>query len=99
MSSSDIYIDRDNMERRIRGIVGHVDALDKALRDIPGPADGGPASALLGFIAAAGAEAANEYGGAVRLIGAITVDVLKDISATEAEITDHLVDLKAELGD
>lgn len=92
-----IYIDRDNMERRMGDVMGYVDGLDAALGDIPAPADGGPASALIGFIAAAGAEAANEVSGAVRLIGAITSDVLSDTMAADEEIAEELSDVEDEL--
>lgn len=92
-----ISIDRENMERRMGDVVDRVDTLDAALGDIPGPADGGPASALIGFIAAAGAEAANEFAGAVRLIDAITSDVLADTLAVDEEIAEDLSDVEAEL--
>ncbi len=92
-----IYIDRDNMERRMGDVMGYVDGLDAALSDMPAPADGGPASALIGFIAAAGAEAANEVAGAVRLIGAITSDVLSDTMAADEEIAEELSDVEDEL--
>jgi hypothetical protein len=95
--SAEIYIDRVNVQRRMGEIVALVDELDTALGDIPGAADGGAASAMIGFIASAGAEAANEFGGAVRLIDAITTDVLTDVSLTEEEITDQLTDLESEL--
>ncbi|WP_159500000.1 hypothetical protein [Microbacterium sp. 18062] len=92
-----IYMDRDNMQRRMGEVVDRVDQLDEALTDMPPAADAGAASALIGFIAAAGAEAANEYGGAVRLIGAITDDVMQDTFATEDQIADELSSLEAEL--
>jgi len=97
--SDPIYMDRDNMERRMGDVVDRVDDLDAALTDMPAAVDGGAASALLGFIAAAGAEAANEYAGAVRLIGAITVDVMQNMSDTETEIADELSRLESELED
>jgi chromosome condensin MukBEF ATPase and DNA-binding subunit MukB len=97
--SDQIYFDRDNMERRMGDVVDRVDELDAALADIPSATDAGAVSALIGFIAAAGAEAANEYAGAVRLIGAITVDVAQDITATEEEVTDVISDLESELED
>ncbi|MBZ4488189.1 hypothetical protein LQ938_11030 [Microbacterium sp. cx-55] len=95
--SDPIYIDRDNMERRMGDVVTYVDDLDAALADIPGPADAGAASAMIGFISSAGAEAANEYAGAVRLIAAITNEVLADSLAADAEIADDLSGLEAEL--
>jgi hypothetical protein len=97
--SDPIYMDRDNMERRMGDVVDRVDDLDAALTDVPPAVDGGSASALIGFIAAAGAEAANEYAGAVRLIGAITVDVMQNMSNTESEITDEISRLESELED
>lgn len=95
--SEPIYIDRENMVRRMGDVVDRVDELDAALTALPPEGDGGAASALIGFIAAAGAEAANEYAGAVRLIGAITEDVLQDAFATEAEIAEELAGIEAEL--
>jgi hypothetical protein len=95
--SETIYIDRVNMERRMGDVVTLVDELDSSLGGIPSAADGGTASALIGFIASAGAEAANEYGGAVRLIDAITTDVLADASLTEEQITEELTGIEAEL--
>jgi hypothetical protein len=95
--SETIYIDRVNIERRMGEVVTLVDELDSALGDMPPAADGGTASALIGFIASAGAEAANEYSGAVRLIDAITSDVLEDASLTEEQITEELTGIEAEL--
>jgi hypothetical protein len=97
--SDRIYVERDEIERLIRGVVAQVGDVDDALSDIPQPADGGPATALLGFIAATGVEAVVEYAKAVRLIGAITDDVMEDMSATDSLISDHLSDLHAELDD
>lgn len=97
--SDPIYIDRVNMERRMGDVVALVDDIDSSLAAMPAPADGGAASALLGFIAAAGSEAANEYSGAVRMIGGITTEVLSDQLAADAEIADELKDVEAELGD
>ena len=97
--SGDIYIDRDNMQDRVGEVVERVDALDSALGDRPPAADGGPASALIGLIAAAGADAANEYGGAVRLLGAISVDVVKDMFTAEEQRTKEIGRLEAQLED
>lgn len=97
--SDPIYMDRHNMMSRMGEVVDRVDDLDAALAGIPSAADGGAAAVLIGFIASAGAEAANEYGGAVRLIGAVTDDVMKDMSATESQIVDELTDIEAELED
>lgn len=97
--SDGIYIDRDNMQDRLAEVVERVDALDAALADRPPAADGGAASALIGLIAAAGVEAANEYAGGVRLLGAITVDVLSDAFAAEQQRTDELARLEERLDD
>ena len=97
--SDAFYVDRVNMERRMGDVVALVDGLDAALADMPGAADGGAATALISFIAEGGAEAANEYAGAVRLIGAITSDVMRNISTFEDEVTDDLSNLQAELED
>jgi formiminotetrahydrofolate cyclodeaminase len=97
--SDDIYIDRDNVRGRMTEVVQRVDALDDALRDRPPAADGGAASALIGLIAAAGVEAANEYSGAVRLLSAITDDVLDDAFASEQQRTRELARLEARLED
>lgn len=95
--SDPIYLDSDNVTRRMGEVLDLVGELDGALTGMPSAADGGAATALIGFIAAAGAEAANEYAGAVRLIGAITDDVLQDASHTEADITDEISRMEQEL--
>lgn len=97
--SDAIFMDRDNMVRRMNDVVDRVDELDAALGGMPEGADGGTATALIGFIAAAGAEAANEFGGAVRLIGAITDDVMTGAFASEAQVADELSALESELDD
>jgi hypothetical protein len=95
--SETIYIDRVNIERRMGDVVTLADELDSALGALPPAADGGRATALIGLIAAAGTEAANEYSGAVRLIDAITSEVLADASLTEEQITEELTGIEAEL--
>lgn len=97
--SDAIYVDRDNMHRRMGEVVALVDGLDSALGNMPDPADAGSATALISFIASAGAEAANEYGGAVRLIGAITDAVLEDMSTYEGEVSEQLSDMQSGLED
>lgn len=89
-----IYVDRDNMTRRVGLVVYEIERLDGALTSIPTAADGGAASALIGFIAGAAAEAANEYSGAVRLVGAVTDSVLDDIAATEEQVLSEISHLE-----
>lgn len=94
---SDIYIDRINIEQRVDDVLSRADELDTALTAIPAPADGGAATALIGFIAAAAAEAANEYSGAVHLIGRITNEVMADTFATEEERVAEISAIEQEL--
>lgn len=97
--SDAIYVDRENMIRRMDSVVAEVDGLDDALGTIPPATDGGAASALIGFIAGAAAEAANEYSGAVRLIGAVTVSVLDDVQAAEEQMVSEISSLEESLDD
>ncbi|KQM40444.1 MULTISPECIES: hypothetical protein [Microbacterium] len=97
--SDAIYVDRDNMVRRMGLVVDEVDRLDAALASLPPAADGGAASALIGFIAGAAAEAANEYAGAVRLVGAVTESVLDDVQATEDQMQSEISRLEEGLAD
>ncbi len=93
-----IYVDRENMERRMGEAVARVDPLDRTLSQLPPSVDGGTASAHISFIVAAIAEAANEYGGAVRLLGAITSDVLSDFDAHDEATSDEIEALARQLG-
>lgn len=95
--SDPIYVDRDNIRRRMGDVSALAREIESALGHMPPAADGGAVSALIGFIAAAGSEAANEYAGAVQLIGAITDDVMRDNEATESEMTAELTQLEQEL--
>ncbi|WP_150951558.1 hypothetical protein [Microbacterium testaceum] len=97
--SDPIYVDRDNMTRRMGLIVDELDGIDEALASVPAAADGGAASALIGFIAGAAAEAANEYSGAVRLVGAVTDSVLDDVQATEEQVLSEISHLEEGLED
>jgi len=97
--SDAIYIDRDNMTRRMGLVVDEVDRLDAALASLPPASNGGAASALIGFIAGAAAEAANEYAGAVRLVGAVTESVLDDVQATEDHMQSDISRLEEGLED
>jgi hypothetical protein len=97
--SDPIYVDRENMTRRVGLVIDEVDRVDDALASLPGAADGGAASALIGFIAGAAAEAANEYAGAVRLVGAVTDSVLDDVRATEEQIQSEIAQLEEGLQD
>lgn len=94
-----ISVDRENMERRMGDAVARIDPLDRALSRLPPPADAGTASAHISFIAAAIAEAANEYGGAVRLLGAITSDVLSDFVANDHAMSVEIEALEKHLDD
>ena len=97
--SDPIFVDRVNMTRRMGLVVDELDRVDEALASIPGAADGGAASALIGFIAGAAAEAANEYAGAVRLVAAVTDSVLDDVEATEQQTEDEISRLEEGLAD
>lgn len=97
--SDPIFVDRVNMTRRMELVVDELDRLDEALASLPGAADGGAASALIGFIASAAAEAANEYAGAVRLVAAVTDSVLDDVEATEQQTQDEISRLEEGLAD
>ncbi|WP_136587781.1 hypothetical protein [Microbacterium hydrothermale] len=97
--SDPIFVDRVNMTRRMGLVVDELDSVDEALASIPGAADGGAASALIGFIAGAAAEAANEYAGAVRLVAAVTDSVLDDVEATEQQTEDEISRLEEGLAD
>lgn len=97
--SDPIYVDRENMTRRMGLVVDEVDRVDDSLASLPGAADGGAASALIGFIAGAAAEAANEYAGAVRLVGAVTDSVLDDVRATKEQIQSEISQLEEGLQD
>ncbi|MEZ3156528.1 hypothetical protein AB1K56_06295 [Microbacterium sp. BWR-S6Y] len=97
--SDPIFVDRVNMTRRMGLVVDELDRVDDALASIPGAADGGAASALIGFIAGAAGEAANEYAGAVRLVAAVTDSVLDDVEATEQQTEDEISRLEEGLAD
>lgn len=94
-----IYVDRENMERRMGDAVAQIDPLDQILSQLPPPGDAGTASAHISFIVAAIAEAANEYSGAVRLLGAITSDVLSDLEANDRAMSIELEKLEKQLDD
>lgn len=97
--SDPIFVDRVNMTRRMGLVVDELDRVDEALASIPGAADGGAASALIGFIAGAAGEAANEYAAAVRLVAAVTDSVLDDVEATEQQTEDEISRLEEGLAD
>ena len=94
-----IYIDRDNIEKRIGELVKQVDEVDSALTVMPSVPDGGAASSMIALITASAAEAAGFFADSNRALGAITIDVMKDASLKEAEIEGIFTDLDKQMGE
>lgn len=95
--SDDIHLDRDNMMRRIGDLLARVDDLDKVLADRPAPVDGGVASAMIGFITVAGAQAAGTVADTHRALSAVVVDVLDDMTLTDAQVGDAFLEITDDL--
>lgn len=92
-----ISVDGENMNRRMNEAVAQINPLDRVLSQLPPSVDAGTASAHVSFIVAAIAEAANEYGGAVRLLGAVTADVLSDLDAHDQAMSEEIKALERQL--
>lgn len=96
---TEIYLDRYNMERRLGEVLERVDALDSAVGKLPDAPDGGIATSFITFIASAGAEASGLAADTARALSAIAIDVIEDLSNTDAEIAAQLKQLEVELSD
>lgn len=94
---SEIFIDREGMVGQMAKMLPVLDDLDAAAADWPTAAEGGIASAMIGFIAAAAAEAAWAVADNQRALIAVATDVLKDMELTEAQIGQELWDLNEEI--
>ncbi|GAA1318468.1 hypothetical protein ACFSWE_07315 [Leucobacter albus] len=94
---TEIYVDRDGMERRLGTVLERVDAADRALGKMPAAPDGGIATSLIAFIAGAGAEAAVISADLARLLSAVTIDVVDDMAATDSQIAAELRDMEQDL--
>lgn len=82
---SDIYLDRDNVERRMNDLIGRTDEVESVLGSMPPAPDGGSFSEMLAFIVGVGAQAAGLAADTHRALAAISIDVMNDMSLTEAE--------------
>ena len=91
---SDIYMDRDGMELRLKEVVARVDS---ALGEFPSAPDAGIATSIIALIASAGAEAAGVANDATRALSAITHDVLNDMTFSNEEMADEIRDIEEEL--
>ena len=94
---TDIYVDRDGMEIRLREVIARIDESDATLSDLPSAPDAGIATSIIALIASAGAEAAGVANDATRRLSAITNDVLDDMTVKNEEIADHIRDIEEEL--
>lgn len=94
---TEIMIDRAVMAQRLAEVLARVDTLDGTLGARPTAPQAGIAAAMIGVIAAAGAEAAGVMADAERALAAIAVDVLDDLSLTDAEVGEVIQDLTDEL--
>ena len=94
---SEIVIFRDDMVARMRDLLSRVDDADKALAARPTAPEGGIAAAMIGLIAAAGAEAVGASADASRALAAITIDVLEDSDLSETQIGQEFSDLRSEM--
>ena len=94
---TDIYVDRDGMEIRLREVIARIDESDATLSDLPSAPDAGIATSIIALIASAGAEAAGVANDATRGLSAITNDGLDDMTVKNEEIADHIPDIEEEL--
>ncbi|OAN39051.1 hypothetical protein [Microbacterium sp. H83] len=94
---TDIYVDRDGMEIRLREVVARIDDSDAALADLPSAPDAGIATSIIALVASAGAEAAGVANDATRALSAITNDVLADMTLTNEEMAEEIRDIEEEL--
>ncbi|MEV8264587.1 hypothetical protein [Microbacterium sp. NPDC077057] len=94
---TDIYMDRDGMELRLKEVVARVDESDSALGEFPPAPDAGIATSIIALIASAGAEAAGVANDATRALSAITHDVLNDMTLSNEEMADEIRDIEEEL--
>lgn len=94
---SEIYLDRTGMELRLNTVVDRIDEVDAALGKMPAVPDGGIASSMMAFIASAGAEAAGLAANTARLLSAVAMDVLEDMSATDTRIAQELREMEKDL--
>jgi hypothetical protein len=94
---SEIAIDRTSMDRLMAVHVTDADAIDTVLGTLPDAVDGGIASAIIGFLVSATAEASGVVSDSYRALAAITVDVLDDMSLTDEQIGDEFESLQHEI--
>jgi len=94
---TEMHLDRFSMERRLTELAEKADDLNAVLDAMPGVPDGGEASALITFIATAGAEAAGVVADTHHALIAVTKDVLADLHLTEDQILEHIRDLETEI--
>lgn len=94
---TDIYVDRDGMEIRLREVVARIDESDATLADLPPAPDAGIATSIIALVASAGAEAAGVANDATRALSAITNDVLNDMTLTNEEMAEEIRDIEEEL--
>lgn len=94
---SEIYVDRPGMELRLNTVLERVDAVDAAVGKMPAAPDGGIASSLIAFIGGAGAEATVLAADTARLLSAVALDVVEDLSATDSRIAEELREMEKDL--
>jgi hypothetical protein len=94
---TDISIDRVSMDKRMKEQVSDAADIDAPLGRMPPAVDGGIASAMIGFLVSAGAEAAGLVTDSHRALAAIASDVLDDLSLTEDEAVAELKKLHDEI--
>ncbi|UTT52701.1 hypothetical protein [Microbacterium maritypicum] len=94
---TDIYMDRDGMELRLKEVVASVDESDTKLGEFPSTPDAGIATSIIALMASAGAEAAGVANDATRALSAVTHDVLNDLTLSNEEIADEIRDIEEEL--
>ena len=94
---TEISVAREAVAEELAGLLDVVDEVDRAIGDRPAAADGGIASALIGLIASAGADAAGTSADTPRALVAVALDVLDDFALTDEQVAEQLRDFTEEV--
>ncbi|MFV0427034.1 MAG: hypothetical protein ACK5KU_08365 [Beutenbergiaceae bacterium] len=94
-----IYLDREGMEYRLEKLLAVVDSADEAIGELPDAPDGGIATSTIAFMVSVAAEAAGLFADTTRALGVISLDVVADISNTDAAVAEEFRRMEEELGD